>query len=310
MKNLQFKDMIRRYGILIGLIGLITGFSILSERFFTISNMLIVMRQTSIVAFLAVGMSFVIIGAGIDLSVGSVLAFSGAVGAGVMQNGGIFFGILAGLALGTALGIFNGIVITKLKIPSFIATLAMMAIARGGTLVYTDGRPITGLPSSFAFLGRGYIGNVPFPIILMLIIFILAYIVLKLIRFGRYVYATGGNINAARASGIKVDNVIISTFAISGFLSGLTGMVLASRLNSAQPTAGMGYELDAIAAVVLGGTNLFGGEGELWGTLVGAFIMGILNNGLNMLNVSSFYQQVVKGIVILIAVTVAQSGKK
>jgi ribose transport system permease protein len=310
MKNLQFKDMIRRYGILFGLIGLITGFSILSERFFTISNMLIVMRQTSIVAFLAVGMSFVIIGAGIDLSVGSVLAFSGAVGAGVMQNGGIFFGILAGLALGTALGAFNGIVITKLKIPAFIATLAMMAIARGGTLVYTDGRPITGLPSSFAFLGRGYIGNVPFPIILMLIIFILAYIILKLTRFGRYVYATGGNINAARASGIKVDNVIISTFAISGFLSGLTGMVLASRLNSAQPTAGMGYELDAIAAVVLGGTNLFGGEGELWGTLVGAFIMGILNNGLNMLNVSSFYQQVVKGIVILIAVTVAQSGKK
>ncbi|TET05282.1 MAG: ribose ABC transporter permease [Candidatus Atribacteria bacterium] len=310
MKNLQFKDIIRRYGILIGLIGLITAFSILSERFFTISNMLIVMRQTSIVAFLAVGMSFVIIGAGIDLSVGSVLAFSGAVGAGVMQNGGIFFGILAGLALGTALGAFNGIVITKLKIPAFIATLAMMAIARGGTLVYTDGRPITGLPSSFAFLGRGYIGNVPFPIILMLIIFILAYIILKLTRFGRYVYATGGNINAARASGIKVDNVIISTFAISGFLSGLTGMVLASRLNSAQPTAGVGYELDAIAAVVLGGTNLFGGEGELWGTLVGAFIMGILNNGLNMLNVSSFYQQVVKGIVILIAVTVAQSGKK
>ena len=310
MKNLQFKDMIRRYGILIGLIGLITGFSVLSDRFFTISNMLIVMRQTSIVAFLAVGMSFVILGAGIDLSVGSVLAFSGAVGAGVMQNGGIFFGILAGLALGTALGTFNGIVITKLKIPAFIATLAMMAIARGGTLVYTDGRPITGLPSSFAFLGRGYIGNVPFPIILMLIIFILAYIVLKLTRFGRYVYATGGNINAARASGIKVDNVIISTFAISGFLSGLTGMVLASRLNSAQPTAGVGYELDAIAAVVLGGTNLFGGEGELWGTLVGAFIMGILNNGLNMLNVSSFYQQVVKGIVILIAVTVAQSGKK
>ena len=310
MINLQFKDMIRRYGILIGFIGLITAFSILSERFFTISNMLIVMRQTSIVAFLAVGMSFVILGAGIDLSVGSVLAFSGAVGAGVMQNGGIFFGILAGLALGTVLGAFNGIVITKLKIPAFIATLAMMAIARGGTLVYTDGRPITGLPSSFAFLGRGYIGNVPFPIILMLIIFILAYIVLKLTRFGRYVYATGGNINAARASGIKVDNVIISTFAISGFLSGLTGMVLASRLNSAQPTAGMGYELDAIAAVVLGGTNLFGGEGELWGTLVGAFIMGILNNGLNMLNVSSFYQQVVKGIVILIAVTVAQSGKK
>ena len=310
MKNLQFKDMIRRYGILIGFIGLIIAFSILSERFFTISNMLIVMRQTSIVAFLAVGMSFVILGAGIDLSVGSVLAFSGAVGAGVMQNGGVFLGVLAGLALGTALGVFNGIVITKLKIPAFIATLAMMAIARGGTLVYTDGRPITGLPSSFAFLGRGYIGNVPFPIILMLIIFILAYIFLKLTRFGRYVYATGGNINAARASGIKVDNVIISTFAISGFLSGLTGMVLASRLNSAQPTAGMGYELDAIAAVVLGGTSLFGGEGELWGTLVGAFIMGILNNGLNMLNVSSFYQQVVKGIVILIAVTVAQSGKK
>jgi len=310
MKNINFKNIIRQYGILIGLIGLITVFSILSERFFTISNMLIVMRQTSIVAFLGVGMTFVILGAGIDLSVGSVLAFSGAVAAGVMQNEGIFLGILAGLAVGTALGAFSGLVITKLKIPAFIATLAMMAIARGSTLVYTDGRPITGLPSSFAFLGRGYIGNIPFPIILMLIIFVLAYIILKLTRFGRYVYATGGNINAARASGIKVNNIIISNFAISGFLSGLTGIILASRLNSAQPTAGMGYELDAIAAVVLGGTNLFGGEGELWGTLIGAFIMGILNNGLNMLNVSSFYQQVVKGIVILIAVTVAQSGKK
>ena len=310
MKNLQFKNIIRRYGILIGLIGLITAFSILSERFFTISNMFIVMRQTSIIAFLAVGMSFVILGAGIDLSVGSVLAFSGAVGAGVMQNGGVFLGILAGLAVGAGLGAFNGIVITKLKIPSFIATLAMMAIARGGTLVYTEGTPITGLPSSFAFLGRGYIGNIPFPIILMFIVFVLAYIILKLTRFGRYVYATGGNINAARASGIKVNNVIFSTFVISGFLSGLSGMVLISRLNSAQPNAGMGYELDAIAAVVLGGTNLFGGEGELWGTLVGAFIMGILSNGLNMLNVSSFYQQLVKGIVILIAVAVAQSGKK
>lgn len=310
MNNFKFKNVVRQYGILIGLIGLITVFSLLSERFFTISNMLIVMRQTSIVAFLGVGMTFVILGAGIDLSVGSVLAFSGAVAAGAMQNGGIFFGILAGLALGAALGAFSGLVITKLRIPAFIATLAMMAIARGGTLVYTDGRPITGLPSSFAFLGRGYIGNIPFPIILMLAIFIFAYIILKLTRFGRYVYATGGNINAARASGIKVDNIIISNFTISGFLSALTGIVLASRLNSAQPTAGMGYELDAIAAVVLGGTNLFGGEGELWGTLVGAFIMGILNNGLNMLNVSSFYQQVVKGIVILIAVTVAQSGKK
>ncbi len=310
MNNFKFKNVVRQYGILIGLIGLITVFSLLSERFFTISNMLIVMRQTSIVAFLGVGMTFVILGAGIDLSVGSVLAFSGAVAAGVMQNGGIFFGILAGLALGAALGAFSGLVITKLRIPAFIATLAMMAIARGGTLVYTDGRPITGLPSSFAFLGRGYIGNIPFPIILMLAIFVLAYIILKLTRFGRYVYATGGNINAARASGIKVDNIIISNFTISGFLSALTGIILASRLNSAQPTAGMGYELDAIAAVVLGGTNLFGGEGELWGTLVGAFIMGILNNGLNMLNVSSFYQQVVKGIVILIAVTVAQSGKK
>jgi len=310
MINLQFKNIVRQYGILIGLIGLITVFSLLSERFFTISNMFIVMRQTSIVAFLGVGMTFVILGAGIDLSVGSVLAFSGAVAAGAMQSRGIFFGILAGLAVGAALGAFSGLVITKLRIPAFIATLAMMAIARGGTLVYTDGRPITGLPSSFAFLGRGYIGDIPFPIILMLAIFVLAYIILKLTRFGRYVYATGGNINAARASGIKVDNIIISNFTISGFFSGLTGIVLASRLNSAQPTAGMGYELDAIAAVVLGGTNLFGGEGELWGTLVGAFIMGILNNGLNMLDVSSFYQQVVKGIVILIAVTVAQSGKK
>lgn len=310
MRNLKLTDMIRQYGILIGLIGLISAFSILSERFFTLSNMLIVMRQTSVVAFLAFGMTFVILGAGIDLSVGSVLAISGAVCAGVMQNGNVFFAILAGLVVGSALGIFNGLVITKLRIPAFIATLAMMAIARGGTLVYTGGRPITGLPSSFAFLGRGYIGNIPFPIILMLFIFILAYIILKLTRFGRYVYATGGNIDAARASGIKVNNVIISNFAISGLLSGLTGIILASRLNSAQPTAGMGYELDAIAAVVLGGTNLFGGEGELWGTLVGAFIMGILNNGLNMLNVSSFYQQVVKGVVILIAVTVAQSGKK
>jgi len=310
MKNSRLQDIIRQYGILIGLAGLMIVFSVLSERFFTISNMLIVLRQTSIVAFLAFGMTFVIIGAGIDLSVGSVLAFSGAVGAGVMQGGNVFLGILAGLAMGAVLGFFSGLVITKLRIPAFIATLAMMAIARGGTLVYTDGRPITGLPSTFAFLGRGYISRIPFPIILMMTVFFIAYIILKLTRFGRYVYATGGNINAARASGIKVQNIIIANFTISGLLSGLSGIILASRLNSAQPTAGLGYELDAIAAVVLGGTNLFGGEGELWGTLVGAFIMGILNNGLNMLNVSSFYQQVVKGIVILIAVTVAQSGKK
>ncbi len=304
------KGILRQYGILIGLAGLIASFSVMSDRFFTISNMLIVARQTSIGAFLAIGMTFVILSAGIDLSVGSVLAFSGAIAAGVMVKSGTLMGMIAGLGIGLGLGVLNGLIIAKAKIPAFIATLAMMATARGLTLVYTDGMPITGLPPSFGFLGGGYIGNVPFPIILMAVVFIISYIALKMTRFGRYVYATGGNINAARASGINVNRIIISVYAISGFLSALTGEVLTSRLNSAQPTAGLGYELDAIAAVVLGGTNLFGGEGELWGTLVGAFIMSILNNGLNMLNVSSFYQQVVKGIVILIAVAVAQSGKK
>ncbi len=304
------KNILRQYGILIGLAGLIVSFSVMSDRFFTISNMLIVARQTSIGAFLAIGMTFVILSAGIDLSVGSILAFSGAIAAGVMVKSGTFIGMVAGLGIGLGLGILNGLIVAKARIPAFIATLAMMATARGLTLVYTDGMPITGLPSAFGFLGGGYVGSIPFPIILMATVFVVSYIALKMTRFGRYVYATGGNINAAKASGINVDRIIISVYAISGFLSALTGEVLTSRLNSAQPTAGVGYELDAIAAVVLGGTNLFGGEGELWGTLVGAFIMSILNNGLNMLNVSSFYQQVVKGIVILIAVAVAQSGKR
>jgi ribose/xylose/arabinose/galactoside ABC-type transport system permease subunit len=282
---------------------LMAALSFLSSAFLTVSNLLNIALQVSINAIIAAGMTFVILTAGIDLSVGSVLAFSGAIMAGMLAAGKpVLLAMLAGLVIGGSLGFIDGIVITKGKVQPFIATLAMLTLARGLTLVYTDGRPITGLPDAFVWLGAGNVAGVPVPVLLMLLVFVGSYVILSQTPFGRYVYAIGGNEEAARLSGVNVPFDKTLVYVISGILSATSAIIITARLNSAQPTAGVGYELDAIAAVVLGGTTLAGGEGSIWGTLLGAFIIGVLNNGLNLLNVSSFYQQVVKGVVILLAV--------
>ncbi len=282
---------------------LIAALSLLSSSFLTLSNALNIARQVSINAIIAAGMTFVILTGGIDLSVGSVLAISGAIIAGLLAAGRpLLIGIGGGLAVGGTLGFINGLIIAKGRVQPFIATLAMLTIGRGLTLVYTDGRPITGLPDDFVWLGAGEIGRIPVPVVLMVVVFVVGVLILKQSVMGRYVYAIGGNEEAARLSGVNVAFYKTLVYVISGMLAATSAVILTARLNSAQPTAGSAFELDAIAAVVLGGTTLAGREGSLGGTILGAFIIGVLNNGLNLLDVSSFYQQVVKGIVILLAV--------
>lgn len=304
MKDFLKKN-IAKIGPLIGLIVITVILGVLSDTFFTLSNIFNLLRQVSVNALIAFGMTFVILTAGIDLSVGSLLALGSALTAGLLASGmdpmlAVFIGLLIGLALGAV----NGLIITKGKVAPFIATLATMTIFRGATLVYTDGKPITGLSDSFTFemIGKGYVFGIPFPAILMLVIFVILFFVLRNTVFGRQVYAVGGNEEASTLSGIKADRVKIWVYSITGMLSVLAGIIITSRLNSAQPTAGTMYELDAIAAVVIGGTSLAGGRGRIVGTLIGALIIGVIDNGLNLLNVSSFYQQIVKGGVILLAV--------
>nr|WP_238988891.1 ribose ABC transporter permease [Calorimonas adulescens] len=289
----------------IGLIILCVALSILSPRFLTAPNILNVLRQTSLNAVIAIGMTFVILTGGIDLSVGSVLAFSSIVAAGMAHSGvSATASILVGLIIGTVLGFINGLAVTKGDVPPFIATLAMMTMARGATLVYSNGQPKTGLGDGFYFLGNARIMSIPFPVIVLFIVFIIAYYLLGETATGRYVYATGSNENAAKLTGIKTDRIKMLVYSISGFTAALSGMIVTSMLNSAPPTAGTGAELDAIAAVVLGGTSLSGGQGGVIGTIIGALIIGVLNNGLNLLNVSSYYQQLIKGAVILMAVLI------
>ncbi|QPA30794.1 ABC transporter permease [Thermaerobacillus caldiproteolyticus] len=296
---------IKKLGPLIGFLLLSIVLSILSDNFLTMNNWLNILRQVSINALIAFGMTFVILTGGIDLSVGSVLALSSAITAGMMANGmGGLAAILVGLLAGLFMGALNGAIITKGRVAPFIATLATMTMFRGATLVYTDGRPITGFSNDILFqmMGRGYFLGIPVPVVFMIVVYIALYFVLKKTTFGRHTFAIGGNEEASRLSGIRVDRLKIWIYSLTGGLSALAGIILTSRLNSAQPTAGTAYELDAIAAVVLGGTSLSGGRGWIFGTFVGALIIGVLNNGLNLLNVSSFYQQVIKGVVILLAV--------
>ena len=281
--------------------------SIISPRFLSLSNILNVLRQTSINSVIAAGMTFVILTGGIDLSVGSVLAFSGAVAAALVgANQNIVVALLVPLVVGTAIGLITGTIISRGRVQAFIATLVTMTIMRGATLVFTDGRPINagdGLWSdAFAWLGDGYLLGIPVPVYIMVLVYGVSWYVLHQTRFGRYIYAMGGNEEAARLSGLSTAKLKTIVYGISGFLAALAGMILTSRLSSAQPTAGSGYELDAIAAVVLGGTSLAGGAGKILGTIIGALIIGILNNALNLMNVSSYYQMIAKGAVILIAV--------
>ncbi|SCT38204.1 ABC transporter permease [Staphylococcus caeli] len=296
----------------IGLILLVIIISVLNSAFLEPSNLFNLLRQVSINGLIAFGMTFVILTGGIDLSVGSTLALSSAVIAITMMSGvDSIIALLVGCIFGAILGAVNGLLITLGKMAPFIATLATMTVFRGVTLVITDGNPITNLNGNYAFqlFGRGYFLGIPVPAVTMFITFIILYIILHKTVFGRQTYAMGGNEKAAFISGIKVNKLKIMIYSLAGLMSAMAGAILTSRLNSAQPTAGMSYELDAIAAVVLGGTSLTGGKGRILGTLIGVLIIGVLNNGLNLLGVSSFYQQVVKGVVIIIAVLIDRKNK-
>lgn len=303
--SMQWQMRLRRMGPALAVVVLGAVLAILSNRFMTVNNILNVLRQVSINAIIASGTTLCIVsgGGGIDLSQGSVLALSSAIMAGLAAAGtDSLTAALAGLLIGATLGCISGIIITRGKVPPFIATLATMTMARGMTLVYTDGRPITGLPDSLTALGTGYLGPIPAPVVVMALVVGIMYIFLAHSVTGRFIFAAGSNEEAARFAGVPVGRVRVLAYTLAGLLSALAGVILVGRLNSAQPTAGTGFELDAIAAVVLGGTSLSGGEGSVLGTVMGALIIGVLDNGLNLLNVSSFYQQVAKGAVILIAV--------
>ena len=293
----------RELGTLGGLLALCLLLTALTPYFLTVSNLLNVMEQTSINAVIAVGMTFVILSGGIDLSVGSLVALSGVVMASTLQAGApIPVALLAGLLTGAFCGLVNGGLVTLGRLPPFIATLGMMSVARGAALLLTDGRPVSGFEAGFRSLATGRVVGVPVPVLVTLAVYVLAHLVLTRTRFGRYVYAIGGNEEATRLSGVPVRFHKTMVYALSGLVSALAAAVLTARLNSAQPIAGMMYELDAIAATVIGGTSLLGGQGRVSGTLIGALIMGVLRNGLNLLGISSFLQQVVIGLVIVGAV--------
>lgn len=316
------RQYLAKFQSLIALLVLCIVLSILSDKFMTADNFWNVMRQISVNTCIAVGMTLVVLTSGIDLSVGSVLALCGAITAGLLKNGieipsgNLYIGftllgaIVAGLLVGGLLGAFNGITITRFKVPPFVATLAMLTIARGFTMLWTKGFPISVLGDSFGYIGTGWFIGIPVPVWISALVVLAAVIITGKTPLGRYIYAIGGNENAARLSGISINKVKIIVYSLAGALAAIGGLIVTSRLDSAQPNAGMSYELDAIAAVVIGGTSLSGGKGSIWGTVLGAVIIGVLNNGLVLLNVSPFWQQVVKGAVILLAVIIDKANSK
>ncbi len=306
-KNTNIKELLVEYKSLVGLVILIAVVGVLSPSFFTVPNLLNVLRQTSINGVIAAGMTFVILTGGIDLSVGSILAFSGAVAASCLASGqSMVVTIILTLVIGAGVGLLNGIIIAKGKLQPFIVTLATMTILRGATLVFTDGKPISlGSGSgavAFGKIGGGSIFEIPTPVIIMILAFAICYYILTQTKMGRYTYALGGNEEATKLSGLNADRIKMFVYTVSGLLASVAGIIITSRLFSVQPNAGNGYELDAIAAVVLGGTKLAGGKGKITGTIIGALIIGVLSNALNLLNVSSYFQMIAKGVVILIAV--------
>jgi ribose transport system permease protein len=317
-----YRAMLSRFQSLIALFVLCVILSILSDKFLTADNFWNVMRQISVNVCIATGMTLVILTGGIDLSVGSVLALSGAVAAGLLKQGvsitsiNQFIGftvlgaLMAGIITGTASGMLNGWVITRFKVAPFVATLAMLTIARGLTMLWTKGFPISNLGERFDSIGTGWFWGIPVPVWIAGGIVLLVALLISKTRFGRYIYAIGGNEIASTLSGIRVNRVKWMVYGIAGALAGVAGIMVTARLDSAQPNAGTGYELDAIAAVVIGGTSLSGGRGTIWGTVLGAVIIGVLNNGLVLLDVSPFWQQVVKGSVILLAVIIDKTGSK
>ncbi len=308
---------IKKYAIIGILLLFVIALAIVTGgNFLQPQNLLNVIRQVSAIGVIAVGMTFVIIAKGIDLSVGSILALSAVVSASLVQMPGAtntlfpglqlpwFVGVLVGLAVGTLVGLVNGSLVAYFKIAPFIATLGMMTAARGLALIYTDGRPLSKLNPAYNFIGQGDILGIPVPILILALVALAAHFMLTRTRFGRHVFAYGGNEQAARVSGINISRIMLGIFAMTGLLAGLAGILLSSRIGSGNPQLGTGIELDAITATVIGGTSFNGGIGTIWGTIVGALIIGVINNGLDLMNVSPFWQQVVKGIIIVLAIII------
>ena len=312
VKKLKIPGFVSKLGIVFVLIALVILWSCLSSAFFTVNNMLLIVKQVSMYSILCVGMTFVLITGGIDLSVGSIMAFAGVIAttfAHPEPKHFILMIILIALIVGGICGLANGAIVSFTGVNPFIVTMGMQTIARGATLLYTNGRPINDLSKSFQFIGRGSVGIVSVPIILFAVMCIISIIILHKSKLGRHIFAVGGNEQAAKVSGINVARVKLFVYTYSGILCGLAGIILASRTNAASPNAAEGYELDAIAAGVIGGTSTSGGRGGVYGTIVGVLIIVILSNGLDMLNVSSYIQQIVKGIIIIGAVCIDQFSK-
>lgn len=307
-----FKKQLVKYQIFIAFAVISIILSIATPNFFSVQNMIIVLRQISINGILAVGVTFVIIAGGIDLSLGSVVALTGVVAALFAHPGEypLIVPLAVAIVTGVVIGAINGMTITRGKVAPFIVTLGMMTIARGLALVASNGRPVSNLSKSFNFIGGGDLLNIPVPIIIFVVVMVLASVTLKYTKAGRYIYAVGGNENAATASGINVKAVKLFTYVVCSGLAGLAGIILASRITTGQPNAGVAYELDAIAAVVIGGTSLSGGIGSIIGTVLGALIIGVINNGLDLLNITSYYQQIIKGLIIVGAVLIDRNKSK
>jgi len=322
MMKTNLLTFLKRFQSLLALGLMILVLSLTTDKFLTTDNTLNILRQICANLCLSLGMTIIILSGGIDLSVGAVLALAGAVAAGLLKNGFAVPGteifvevtcsgaILAGLFVGIILGGFNGVVITRFQLPPFVATLGMLSIARGLTMLWTGGFPITRLGDSFDYMGTGRLVGVPLPVLISGALVILLLILMQRTRFGRNVYAVGGNERAATLSGLNVNRIKFLVYLLGGALAGVAGLLVTARLDSATPNAGLGYELDSIAAVVIGGTSLSGGRGTIIGTVLGCLIIGVLNNGLVLLEVSPFWQQVIKGLVILIAVAVDKMGTK
>ena len=322
MDTLSLKHKLVKFQSVIALLVMCIALSFLSDRFLSADNGWNVMRQISVNMVISVGMTLVILTGGIDLSVGSILALSGAITAYLLKAGTAFISLdlyigftllgalVGGTLVGTFLGWFNGFTITRFKVPPFVATLAMLTIARGLTMLLTGGFPITGFSSEMAFVGTGWFLGIPMPVWISAVIVLAAVVLTDKTRLGRHIYAIGGNEKAAELSGLKINKIKLIVYSIAGSLAAIGGIIVTSRLDSAQPNAGIGFELDSIAAVVIGGTSLSGGKGTVMGTVQGALIIGILNNGLVLLNVSPFWQQVIKGMVILLAVVIEKFNSK
>lgn len=307
---------IAKFQSLAALAVMVLAMAVLSENFLTPENGWNILRQISVNLCLSLGMTLVVLTGGIDLSVGAILALAGAVAAGLLRDGlrlprlgihlefTVFGAMLAAVATGLALGCFNGMAVTRFKLPPFIATLGMMSIARGFTMLWTGGRSIGGLSDAARYIGNGVLLRVPMPVWVLTALTAVFVVVTRRMRFGRYVYAVGSNERAALLSGLPVNRVKLRVYMLAGGLAGIAGLIQNGRVGSAQPDAGVGYELDSIAAVVIGGTSLSGGRGSVMGTVIGCLIIGVLNNALALLGVNAFWQLVVKGFVILAAVAV------